>query len=308
MIVDVRTMLLPSDEPEADAYSPTAESFDRATECVDVAVVHGWRSERLRIDTPPESIASFVGADPSHRVGFAGIDPLAESALEDLHRVAELGLPGVTLCPADAGFRPTHDAAMMVLERCAEAGTPVLAANPWLSDRRSAVEFARPLLWDEPLRAIPRLTLILGDAGAGWFDECLLLAARHHGVQIEISGLVTQPWSLYLALQRAIERRLTEKLLFGSGFPRESPAVAIERLYTVNAVRQGSTMPSAPREILRSIVERDALGCLGIDHLTGARRQAAPPAPIVHVHADTDSRAYPRVDTAPETPGRSTTR
>jgi len=299
MIVDVRTMLLPSDEPEADAFSPTPESFARAAGCVDVAVVHGWRSERLRIDTPPESIASFTGQDPTRRVGFTGIDPLADTAEEDLARAADLGLAGVTLCPADAGYRPTHDSAMNILERCAARGTPVLAANPWLTDRRSVAEFARPILWDEPLRTIPRLTVILGDAGAGWFEECLLLAARHARVYIELSGLVTRPWSLYQSLQAAVERRLSHKLLFGSGFPRESPAAAIERLYSINSVRQGSTLPAVPREILRSIVERDTLAELGIDVLTGARTRSTGDAPIVHVHADTDSRLYPHVDPAP---------
>jgi len=114
------------------------------------------------------------------------------------------------------------------------------------------------------------------------------------------SGVAPNVWSLYNALQMALERRVTHKLLFGSGFPREAPETVIERIYSINSIRQGSSLPTAPREFLRSIIERDALRCLGIDHLSAPRR--APEAPIVHVSADSDSGLV-SVATAPT--GRS---
>lgn len=287
MIVDVRTQILPSDEPEADACSPSPDSHARAMGCVDVSIVQGWRSVRLGVDTPPEAIASFVEGDPARRVGFAGVDPLADSVHDDLDRVRELGLAGVTLCPADQGCRPTHDACRVVLEWCAAMRVPVFAANPWLTDRRSVMAFASPALWDEALRDLPTLTLILGDLGAAWTDEALLLAARHERVFVDLSGVVSRPWSLYRTLQAALERRVTHKVLFGSGFPREAPESAIERIYSINAIRHGSSLPIVPREALRSIVERDTFSCLGIDHLGAGRR--APEPPVVHVSADSAS-------------------
>lgn len=287
MIVDVRTQLHPTAEPEADACCSTPGSMADAMECVDVAVVQGWRSERLGVDTPPETIASFVNEDPAHRVGFAGIDPLADSALDDLCRARELGLSGVTISPADQGCRPTHDRAMEVLDWCAHRRMPVFIANPWLTDRRSMLEFARPALWDEVLRDLPSLTLVLGDLGSAWVDEALLMVSRHERVFAELSGVAPNVWSLYNTLQMALERRVTHKLLFGSGFPRESPETVIERIYSINSIRQGSSLPTAPREFLRSIIERDSLRCLGIDHLSAPRR--GPEPPVVHVSADSDS-------------------
>ena len=292
MIIDTRTQILPSDEPEFDVCSPTHAAHAHAMGCISVSIVHGWRSDRLGVDTPPESIATFVEQDPSRRVGFAGVDPLADSAGEDLERARELGLPGVTLCPADQGCRPTHDSCLAVLEHCAGFGVPVLAANPWLHDRRSAVEFARPTLWDEALRSLPALTLVLGDLGAGWIDEALLLAARHERVYVELSGVIGRSWPLYQTLQAAIERRVAHKLLFGSGFPRQTPEAAIERLYSVNTLRQGAGLPAVPRECLRAIVERDALACLGIDHLGAGRR--TPAQPVVHITAETDAALVAR--------------
>lgn len=286
MIIDIRSQLRATAEPEADACDSSPESHLSAMKCVDVAVVLGWRADRLGVDTPPQTIAAFVDDDPLRRAGFAGIDPLADSAMDDLRQTIELGLSGVTICPADQGCRPTHDRCLEVLEWCAKNRLPVLAANPQLTDRRSVLEFARPTIWDEVVRDLPTLTLILGDLGAGWIDEAMLLLARHERVFAEISSVAPFHWSLYNTLQRAIELRIPHKLLFGSGFPRNTPEKIIEQMYSINSIRQGSSLPSAPRELLRSIVERDTLRTLGIDHL--ASRSTAPAKPVVHVSANAD--------------------
>jgi hypothetical protein len=54
------------------------------------------------------------------------------------------------------------------------------------------------------------------------------------------------------------------KLLFGSNFPFSTAAEAIERLYRLNEITQGTNLPTVPRQVLRGIVERDALSALGI--------------------------------------------
>jgi hypothetical protein len=56
-----------------------------------------------------------------------------------------------------------------------------------------------------------------------------------------------------------------EKLLFGSGFPFDTPVGAIEALYSVNSYSHGTQLPSVPRSQIRGIVERDSLACLGIE-------------------------------------------
>lgn len=286
MIIDLRTQLHATAEPEADACGSSPEAYASAMACVDVAVVVGWRADRLGVDTPPETIASFVNEDPVHRAGFAGVDPLADSAMDDLHRTVELGLSGVSICPADQGCRPTHDRCLQTLEWCAANHLPVLSANPQITDRRSVMEFARPSIWDQVVRDLPTLTLILGDLGAGWVDEAMLLLARHERVFAEISGAAANPWSFYNMLQRSIELRIPDKLLFGSGFPRQTPETVIERMYSINSIRQGSSLPTAPRELLRSIVERDTFRTLDIDHLASRSTVTAPP--VVHVNANAD--------------------
>jgi len=183
----------------------------------------------------------------------------------------------VTISPADQGCRATHERCLDAMARCAEHGMPVLIANPSLNNPGSRLEFARPDTLDEGAGSIDGLTLILGDLGAGWMDEAFTMAAKHPRVFVEISGVVNRPWALYNALVAANERGVIQKLLFGSGYPAECPSRAIERIYTINSQRAGSAMPMIPREYLRQIIERDALACLGLDHVIKAPRQTRTP-------------------------------
>jgi predicted TIM-barrel fold metal-dependent hydrolase len=58
---------------------------------------------------------------------------------------------------------------------------------------------------------------------------------------------------------------VADKLLFGSDYPFFSASEAIESMYRLNEVAQGTRMPVVPREVLRGIIERNALECLGIE-------------------------------------------
>ena len=52
--------------------------------------------------------------------------------------------------------------------------------------------------------------------------------------------------------------------MFGSGFPLSTPQQAIESLYSVNRSVKGTPLPSVSRSLVKEIVERNALKCLGI--------------------------------------------
>ena len=66
-----------------------------------------------------------------------------------------------------------------------------------------------------------------------------------------------------------------DRLLFASGWPAQTPAEAIERLYSLNSFSQGSNLPTIPRTTLHSIIERDSLEALGIER--GALSGVVPP-------------------------------
>lgn len=269
---------------------PTSEGHRRAMGAVvDAAAIVGFRADRLGIHIPAEQVSAWVNELPDRRIGFAGIDASADSALDDVARAADLGCVGLSLSPADQGVRPTDDRVLAVLERAAAAQLPVIVANPALTTPASTLEFARPALLDEAARTTPGLTLILGDLAAGFLDETLLMIAKHPRVFAEISGVIARTWSLASLLLAAHERNVAGKLLFASGFPAEIPERAIERLYTLAAFRgpASASVPAVPREVIRGIVERDALAALGIDRGTLGLppRQAPAQTPATHTPA-----------------------
>lgn len=292
MTIDIRVRVWSGKDPFAAALetSPAARTADpsgfdpspaglaRSSHVLQAAVVTGWRVDRLGVQVATETIARWVNDAPSHRVGFAGIDPSAEGALDDVDAARDLGMVGLTVAPADCAVRPTDDRFLMLAERASQRGMPILVANPFLATPQSVLEFARPALLDEACRALPNLSLVLGDLGAGFTEEAFALCAKHPRVFAELSGVIAKPWRLYTTLLTAFESNLTDKLLFASGFPHELPERAIERMYTVNAVRAGSQLPGIPRETVRGIVERDSLRALGIEHV-GAHKRAPSPAP-----------------------------
>jgi predicted TIM-barrel fold metal-dependent hydrolase len=264
MIIDLRTRLeaFLADDP-VEAESPF--------ECVDGAVVVTHVSERLNRRGDIQRLVHVVRSQPGRLVGFAGIDPTLPDALDQVDRVVDAGLSGVSVAPADQACRATSDLCLALLERCAARGLPVLVANPCLTCRGSVLEYADPIHLDEAMRTIPELKIVLGDLGFGWLDNALLMLAKHERAFAEISTLIERPWSLYNALQCAQERGVLDRLLFASGMPGVAPARAIERVYTINSVRQGAGAPPIPRESLRRIIERDSLALLGVEHMVGKR-------------------------------------
>ncbi|MHC5022959.1 MAG: amidohydrolase family protein [Planctomycetota bacterium] len=258
--------------------SPAAH--ERSMGCVDAAFVLGFRSELLGARVPNEFIAEYVNKDPARRFGVAGIDPMTPDALDQVEAAVGMGLVAVTVSPACQGFHPTHSAAMRVYERCVELSIPVLVTAGGPSPSSAVLEFARPVLWDEVARSFPELVIVLGHLGHPWIDETLLLVGTHAKLYADLAGVVSRPWQLYNALQHASTFGVMDKILFASGFPYDSPEKAIESLYSVNAFSKGTNLPAISRPLLRGIVERNSLRCLGIETeltvLTASTSEAQP--------------------------------
>jgi predicted TIM-barrel fold metal-dependent hydrolase len=240
-------------------------AHERNMGCVDGAVVWGFRADRIGARIPNEFIAEFTAKDPRRRVGVAGIDPMSADVFDQIESAVGLGLAGVTVSPACQGFHPTHSTAMRVYERCADLGLPLFVTLKEPPPSGAALEFARPGAWDEVARSFPGLAIVIGHLGYPWIDEALLLVGKHDRVHADISGVASRPWQLYNALLSASSYGVMEKLLFGSGFPNDSPARAIETLYTLNSYNHGTQLPSIARASIRAIIEKDSLACLGID-------------------------------------------
>lgn len=246
-------------------YDGSPASHEESMTCVDGAIVFGFRSQRLGAHVPNEFIAEFVARDPRRRIGVAGVDPMCDDAAQQFESAMSMGFAGISISPASQGFHPAHSDAMCIYERCVAAGVPLFVT---LGDPLAAsamLEFGRPALWDEVARLFPQLPIVINQLGHPWVDETLLLLGKHENVFADISGVASRPWQLYNALLNALSFGVMDRLLFGSGFPRETPAKAIETMYTINSFSHGTHLPAIPRAQIRNIIERDSLARLGIE-------------------------------------------
>ena len=279
MIVDLHTRVWSS----IDALGPSAaESYRRrrgepwqhalasseahaeAMDPVSYAAILGFESGMLGASIDAEAVAQAVSADPQRFVGFVGIDPTLGKPAAKLEEALSMGLVGVTVSPAAAGFHPSDTRAMDLFEACQDKKIPVLFECNSMLARDVKLEFAMPYLLDEVARSFPELRIVLSSFGQPWIDQGVAMLAKHPHVYADVSGLVVRSWQLYNALVQAYQSGVMGQVLFGSGFPFCDPQRAIVTLYSVNTISQGTPLPSVPREQLRTVVERNTLATLNI--------------------------------------------
>jgi predicted TIM-barrel fold metal-dependent hydrolase len=240
------------------------ERFARAIAVVDRAFLLGFRSAHLQSSIPNDYVANVARRYPDKVLPVAGIDPMDASWADDLDRARALGHVAITVSPSLQGYAPSHSRAMRVWERCADARIPVIVSRVGPLPGQALLEFERPVLWDEPLRHLPNLTLVFAGLGAPFFEETLVLLAKHARTFAQLAGAARRPLDAYRWLSAAIDAGVADRLLFASGFPFDTPAAAIERLFTLNTVVHGTTLPGIPRRDIEAIVRRDAFAALGI--------------------------------------------
>lgn len=247
--------------PAADPDHHWAQSTQ-----VDKSFVLGFKSKYLNAEIPNRFVADYCKRSPEKLIGFAGIDPSERSAVEEV-RIAkeELRLRGITMSPANQDFHPTDSRAMRVYAEAERLAMPILFHPAGQFTEASKLEYARPHLLDEVARSFPKLRIVIAQMGQPWVDETIVMLGKHANVFADISGLLSRPWQAYNTLVNANQYGVIDRLLFGSDFPYTNANECIEALYSLNQIAQGTNLPVVPRELLRGIVERDALALLGLD-------------------------------------------
>lgn len=258
--------------PQADTANHLLSS-----EPVERTFVLGFTSRYLGARIPNDYIADYCREHADRMIGFAGIDPTESDALDQVMATTQnMGLKGLTICPAAQDFHPSDTRAMAIYERAAALRLPIIFYPGTHLSPKTKMEYARPYLLDEVARSFPNLKIVIGHLGHPWIDETLVLLGKHQNVYSDLSGLLRRPWVVYDALVRAYQFQVIDKLLFGSDFPFTTAGECIETIYSINQTTMGTNMPPIPRECLRGIVERDVLSLLGIQMPT-ARMLAALP-------------------------------
>jgi hypothetical protein len=232
----------------------------------DKVIVLGFKSRYMKAEIPNRFVADYVNRFPHKLIGFAGIDPTERGADKEVETaLLDLRLRGITVSPANQDFHPSDSRAMNVYAEAERLNMPMLVHSGNQYTEHSKLEYARPYLFDEVARTFPKLRIIIAQVGQPWVEETICLLGKHQNVFADISGLLTRQWQAYNALVSAHQAGVMEKLLFGSDFPYRSITECIESLYNINQLGQGTNLPLVPREALRGIIERDALGLLGLE-------------------------------------------
>jgi len=278
MIIDCHTHIWSSPEQlgqgaaeylrrQAGTETVSAEPSEHvlASKCVDKTLVMGFRSRQMGASVPNDFIAQHVSRHSQRLVGIAAIDPTEPDAAAEADKLLQqTEFRGLWISPATQGFHPADSQAMEVYEIATGRGAPVFVHQGTHFPQSARMEYARPFLLDEIATDFPDLTLVISSLGHPWVEECIALLGKHPRVFADIAELIRRPWQAYNALVLAHQYAVMDKVLFGSDFPFFTAAEAIEAVYRMHEVTQGTNLPSVPRETLRSMVERNSLASLGI--------------------------------------------
>lgn len=231
---------------------------------VDAAVVLAFDAPFSGIEVPNEYVAQYVATD-SRFIGFSSVDPNRPDAIERLqHATHDLGLRGLKLGPIYQNFDLNGPAAMRLLALAERLGLPVMCHQGTTFVRRARLALALPRLLDDVAIAFPDLRIVIAHLGHPWFAETMAVIRKHRHVYADVSAVAHRPYQLYTALLTATEYGVQDKLLFGSDFPFGTPHGMQEALLAVTEMAAGTNFPAVSERSVAGIIQRDALGVLGI--------------------------------------------
>jgi uncharacterized protein len=207
-----------SDYLTAEEFSATSMLADMDAAGVDMAV---GCSLGQAIDN--DFIARAVEAFPDRLVGFGQVTPRAADAVDEIDRLAGLGLKGLKLHPTMHGYHfADHGLLDPIFEACRRNGLVILVNA--LDD-----PFCGPLAIEEISRGFPEVPVLIAHMGTIWnVMEALLVAERNERLYLETSG--TQ----LLEVKMAYQRVGPDRIVMGTDWPGSD--FELERMKLAKAI------------------------------------------------------------------------
>lgn len=259
MIVDCHTHInYAADDVEASEHLEAAETVDK---CIVLASSEG-PSEKVN-----KKLSEYVNKYKGKMVGFAVVEPSEDKiSVQNLTSLKDkFGFKGVVLYCSSCGFHPTHSRAMRFYESALELGLPLFFHNGGHLAPNAVLEYTQSYLLDDIAKEFPDLKIIIGNMGVPFVEQTLSMVAKHENVYADLTIRPSSVWKVYNTVVAAHECEVMDKLLFGSGFPPGKAGECIETLLGFNMLLADTNLPTVPRDNIRSIIERDTLGLLGIE-------------------------------------------
>jgi predicted TIM-barrel fold metal-dependent hydrolase len=220
---------LPATEAYFRAKVPRKTIEDVAAEYAErdiLGVVLDWDDETVtgRGWMGNDWLASLGERFPGVLMGFGSVDPWKPDAVDELRRIADLGMKGLKLHPTMQRFDPGDERFNPLWAAAEELGLVALfhtgtcgvaAGTPGAGGTK--IRYSHPAFLDSVGADFPGLMLIAAHFGFPWFQETLAYALHKSNVYIELSGWA--PKYLPPEVKREIGRRLSGQTLFGSDYP-----------------------------------------------------------------------------------------
>ena len=234
-----------------DGYVEAAEAYFRSTverqslgeladkyRALDVlAVLLAWDAETAtgRPRVPNETIAAACLEYPDAFTGLGSVDPHKPSAVDEVARIAELGLRGVKFHPSLQAFAPDDPKHWPVFAACERHGLLALfhTGTSGIGARQPGgqgirIDYAHPLKLDAVAAAHPELTVVAAHFGWPWQMDLIAVALHKTNVYIDISGW--SPKRIPPEVIRELKGRLSGQFLWGSDFPFIAPERCLAEL------------------------------------------------------------------------------
>jgi uncharacterized protein len=169
-------------------------------------------------------IAEMVKRYPKRFVGFGSLDAADPArAIEEIERVVDLGLVGLTLEPSTSRVRRRFDdrAFYPVFEAAQKRGLPMLTVmscllGPYMDD-------CHPEIVDHVATDFPALTLIIQHGAWPYSREACGLAYKQKNVYLVPGQYAHYEFPGSEDYVKAANRQLADQMLFGSVYPNCGP-------------------------------------------------------------------------------------
>jgi len=222
------------------------------------AVLLAWDAETAtgRPRVPNETVAQACRDYPDVFTGLGSVDPhKGSAAVDEVRRIADLGLRGVKFHPSLQAFAPDDPAFDSIFAACEQHGLIALfhTGTSGIGARQPGgqgirIDYAHPLKLDAVAAAHPDLTVVAAHFGWPWHMDLIAIALHKTNVYIDISGW--SPRRIPAEVIRELSGRLSEQFVWGSDFPFFAPERCLRELADLEIPTQALLYDNAAR-ILR---------------------------------------------------------
>ena len=209
--------------------------------------------------------AEYAAKNKDKIYAFAAVNPVQDKVTQKAvnSAIGNVGFSGAVLYCCDDAFHPAHSRAMRFYEAAQELKFPIFFHNSQ-TNPASVLNYAQPYMLDEIAFKFPSLKMIVGNMGLPFHEQTIALIAKHPNVYADLTITPQKVWEVYNIVTSAHEASVMDKLIFGSGFPKAKPDQCLETLLGFNRLLANTSLPTVPRERLRTIIERDTIKLLEI--------------------------------------------